>query len=76
MCVCVRACVWGGDGDTEKLLNSYLVKLYFPSSSARNGSGLQQHLQLAVDVGDQCAQSGGNLNSELFIHIYIYIIYI
>lgn len=40
-------------GGIERLLNSYLVKLYFPASSVRNGS--EQHLLLTVDVEDQYA---------------------
>lgn len=50
VCVCLG---WGGGGGIERLLNSYLVKLYFPASSVRNGS--EQHLLLTVDVGDQYA---------------------
>lgn len=54
MCACLYVCVFGvgwRQEDIERLLNSYLVKLYFPASSVRNGS--EQHLLLAVDVGDQ-----------------------
>lgn len=79
MCACLCVCVYVfGVGwrqeDIERLLNSYLVKLYFPASSVRNGS--EQHLLLAVDVGDQydahtalellclCAHGGGIFNLE------------
>lgn len=51
MCVCVG--MGWRQGGIERLLNSYLVKLYFPASSVRNGS--EQHLLLTVDVEDQYA---------------------
>lgn len=72
-CLSVRARELGRRReDTERLLSGSLVKLRFPASSVRNGS--EQHLLLAVDVGDQyaartalqtpcrCERSGGTFN--------------